>query len=137
MRVLKRAKKGRVKNATKVIDDGIKFDSKLEHYAYTKMKECGVQFQIKPEYVLIEAFKYLGESVRPMKFTPDYLLTDHNIILETKGFPNESFPLRLKMFKYKMHKDGKEIKFVVCKNKLQVDEFINSLSNEKKATRVK
>ena len=127
MRILKRAKKGRVKNVTKVVDDGITFDSKLEHYAYVKMKEGGIVFKIKPEYILIDSFKYCGEVVRQMKFTPDYLLTEHNIILETKGFPNESFPLRLKFFKYKMHKEKKEIKFVVCKTMKEVDAFLNTL----------
>jgi len=133
VRILKRAKKGKVKNVSKVIDDGIKFDSKLEHYAYVRMKEEGVVFEIKPEYNLIESFRYCGELVRPMRFTPDYLLTEHNIILETKGFPNESFPLRLKLFKYKMHKDGTEIKFVICKTKKEVDEFLSTLSDGKKS----
>ena len=127
MRILKRAKKGRVKNVTKVVDDGITFDSKLEHYAYVKMKEGGVVFEIKPEYILIDSFKYCGETVRQMKFTPDYLLTEHNIILETKGFPNESFPLRLKFFKYKMHKENSEIRFVVCETMKEVDAFLDTL----------
>lgn len=127
MRILKRAKKGKVKNVSKVIDDGIKFDSKLEHYAYVKMKELKIPFQIKPEYTLIESFRYLDELIRPMKFTPDYLLTKHNVILETKGFPNESFPLRLKLFKYKMKQNGSEIKFVVCRTQKDVDNFLNTL----------
>jgi hypothetical protein len=127
MRILKRATKGKVKNVSKVVDDGITFDSKLEHYAYVKMNERGVVFEIKPEYILIDSFKYCGETVRQMKFTPDYLLTEHNIILETKGFANESFPLRLKFFKYKMHKDDTEIRFVVCKTMKEVDAFLNTL----------
>jgi len=127
MRLLKRAKKGKVKNVTKVVDDGITFDSKLEHYAYVQMKKRGITFNIKPEYILIDSFRYCGELVRQMKFTPDYLLPDHNVILETKGFPNESFPLRLKFFKYKMHKQGTEIEFVVCKTMKEVDAFLDTL----------
>jgi hypothetical protein len=127
MKLLKRAKKGMIKNVTKVVDDGITFDSKLEHYAYVQMKKRGITFNIKPEYILIDSFRYCGELVRQMKFTPDYLLPDHNVILETKGFPNDAFPLRLKFFKYKMHKQGTEIEFVVCKTMKEVDAFLDTL----------
>lgn len=129
MRVVKVQKKGKVRNATKVIHEGILFDSKLELYFYTLLKYYKIDFKLKPEYVLVESFKYMGESVRPMKMYPDFHLTDYNILVDTKGFANEVFPIKLKLLKQLLYQSGEQIRFVVIKNKKEAEAFIKTLLN--------
>lgn len=92
----------KVKNARIVRFDGKSFDSELELTFYKVLLESGYSFVLKPKIVLQPSFKYMNETIREISFIPDFQVNIHNhkIIIDTKGYPNEVFPLKLKMFKY-------------------------------------
>jgi hypothetical protein len=141
MRIKKigKASKGAVRNATKVEYDGIKFDSKLEQYAYAQLKLFKIHFTMKQKFVIFDGFRYGDEAIRPISWTPDYILPHHNIILETKGFANDQWSLKIKLIKkYFLNKvnfiydyDGIAVernllspKIVICKSQKEVNAFI-------------
>lgn len=145
--------KEKVKNATKVSAYGINFDSKLELYTYEALMNAGIpaeyqpkRFEVFPSFncpgnmcfegdLVIKKNKSkkvhsttLGEfksspSVKSVTYTPDFVGKD--FIIECKGHPNESFPLRCKMFKYVI-KDT-DYKYYIVKNQKQVDIMIKHL----------
>ena len=100
----------------KVVHDGITFASGLEKYMYIALKKAGIKATYEGEtFVLLNGFHFENESwerqanskgffknrgskrVLPIKYTPDFI--GKNFIIETKGRPNESFPMRWKLFK--------------------------------------
>lgn len=125
MRQIKR-KKGKVKNATPNEYDGIKFRSKLETYTYKKLKEANIYSEYEQHrYELLPAFTFQGNKVRAITYLPDFV--GNNFIIECKGFPNEAWPLREKLFKYYL-KDT-NYKFYVVHTQKEVDKLISELKN--------
>ena len=117
-------KKGPVRSK-KVVYDGITFQSGLEKYMYIALKKAGIKAKYEgATYELIPSFNYnkpcyerqangkgeyknrSGKAIRNIKYTPDFVGSD--FIIECKGRPNESFPIRWKLFKrYLMDKNIK------------------------------
>ena len=125
MRQIKR-KKGKVKNATPNEYDGIKFRSKLETYTYKKLKEANIYSEYEQHrYELLPAFTFQGNKVRAITYLPDFV--GNNFIIECKGFPNEAWPLREKLFKYYL-KDT-NYKFYIVHTQKEVDKLISELKN--------
>lgn len=110
-----RRKKGPVQ-AKKISYDGIKFASGLERYMYMALKKAKIKAKYEGEtFVLVNGFHFEnevyerqanskgeftnrgGKRILPIKYTPDFI--GDNFIIETKGRPNESFPIRWKLFK--------------------------------------
>lgn len=118
----------RIRNATKIEAYGIKFRSKLELYTYEQFKKYNIRVKYEPVHLtLLPKFKYMGESIRAITYCPDFV--GLGFIVECKGFANESFPLRFKLFKYCL-KDKHNIKCYVVKNHKQVDEMIKELLSQ-------
>jgi hypothetical protein len=112
----KRRKKRGPVVANKVKYDGIQFASGLEKYMYIALRKAKIQTKYegqtyntfdgcnmenecyerqsngKGEFINRGNKKILG-----IKYTPDFIGTDY--IIECKGRPNESFPMRWKLFK--------------------------------------
>lgn len=123
MRQIKR-KKGKVKNATPNEYDGIKFRSKLETYTYKKLKEANIYSEYEQHrYELLPAFTFQGSKIRAITYLPDFV--GNNFIIECKGFPNEAWPLREKLFKYYL-KDT-DYKFYIVHTQKEVDKLISEL----------
>lgn len=119
---------GKIKNATSIEMDGIKFRSKLEAYFYKKQKEAGFNFEYENEtYTIIEKFEFQGEKIRPITITPDFQDNQRRIIIEIKGFANESFPLRWKLFKRHLTINRLNFTVYLVKNKGDVDKLIEEL----------
>lgn len=134
---------GAIKNATKVEYDGIKFDSKLEQFAYSQLKLFKINFALKQKFIIFDGFRYQNELTRPISWTPDFILPNHDIVLETKGFANDQWSLKIKLIKkYFLNKveficetsDKKteekiliQPKIVICKNQKEVNAFIATL----------
>lgn len=95
--------------------DGIKFRSKLEAHCYRMLKDAGIACDYeKHKYVLLEGFHYpasryedngktgyqdkLKHKVRDITYTPDFVDPHGKWIIECKGYANERFPLKWKMF---------------------------------------
>ena len=90
----------KVKNATPIESDGIQFKSKLELYTYKQLKEAGLEADYESKkYTLLPKFEYNDEQIRPMTFKPDFPANNGSFIIECKGFSNDAFPLRWKLFK--------------------------------------
>jgi len=111
----KSKKKGPVV-AKKISYDGHNFASGLERYMYMALKKAKIRSKYEGEtFVLVNGFHFENESyerqanskgdftnrgskrILPIKYTPDFIGED--FIIECKGRPNESFPIRWKLFK--------------------------------------
>ena len=100
----------------KIIVDGIKFASGLEAYMYKALKQAKIKADYeKRTFEVFSGFDFKESSyerqangkgamvdrgkkkVLGIKYTPDFEGKD--FIIECKGRPNDTFPLRWKMFK--------------------------------------
>lgn len=110
--------------ANKTTVDGIQFASALESKMYRLLKEAGMRFGYESvNYTVLEGFVYSTDcyekyqkrnpemtdrrNVLKVGFTPDFVGENEEYIIEVKGRPNESFPLRWKMFKALMQQREK------------------------------
>jgi len=116
----------KVKNATPLEFNGIKFKSKLEVYCY----ELLIQNRIQAEYEgtrfqILEPFTYNDEKIRGMIFTPDFVGDD--FIIECKGFMNDAFPLRWKIFKFFLFKNKLRYELYLPRNKKEVEAVVSDI----------
>lgn len=144
-------KLGKVKNATPLLVDGIQFKSKLEAYCNQQLKASGISFGYETHrYTLIEpfvfnndsyelgkikgerAFKKASPNIRAITYTPDFV-GEHNgqhFIIETKGLITDSFPLRWKLFKRYIQRNGLNYNLYMPRNRKQIDETINLIKSK-------
>lgn len=114
----KKVSKGRkVVQSKKIVVDGIEFQSLLESTMYKLLIQAGItgfKYEGK-KYTTLDSFEVKGEcyerarrtstemkdrrSVSAVRYTPDFIADDESWFIEVKGRPNESFPLRWKLFK--------------------------------------
>ena len=99
--------------------DGINFASGLERYMYLCLKQAGIKAEYEGKTFTVHndfefpnrcyehqangkgGFKNRGSrKIRAITYTPDFIGED--FVIECKGRPNESFPLRWKLFKHYM-----------------------------------
>ena len=126
----KRNKK-KIQSKEKIIDN-IKFKSLLEVYFYKKLKEN----KLTKEYIyekrtieIIQPFEFHNEKIRGVKYTPDW--ESSNCFIEIKGHPNESFPLRFKLFKKYLKDNNINHKVFLLKGKTDINNyFLNLKKNE-------
>ena len=126
----KKKSEGRVKNATPNIVDGIKFRSKLESYTYEKLKEANIYAEYEQHrYELLPAFDFSGKKIRAITYLPDFV--GYDFIIVCKGFPNEAWPLREKLFKYYMNRFLPNHQFYLVHTQKEVDAMIDKLKTNK------
>ena len=147
----RRKKKGPVQ-AKKISYNGISFASGLERYTYIALKKNKLyegyeseKFQIfesfnfsnisyekqangKGEYINRGSKKILG-----IKYTPDFIGKDY--IIECKGRPNESFPLRWKLFKLWLTKNNIGKILYKPQNQKEVDRTIALIKEHRRKKR--
>ena len=96
------------KNKEKIVD-GIKFDSKLEARRYIQLKllqRAGeiTDLRMQVEFVLQPSYKKNGKTIRAIKYIADFVYYDvkrkETIVEDTKGFRNEVYKLKKKIFEY-------------------------------------
>lgn len=93
-------------NAKKVMVDGIKFDSEMEsnYYVYLKyQKKIGKikDFELQPEFILMDKFKKDGKNYMATKYKADFRVihNDDSIeIVDVKGMITPVFAIKVKMF---------------------------------------
>lgn len=136
----------KVRNAKKIFYDGIQFQSRLEVYCYKQLIEAGLKFAYEPiAFELIPKFEYeascfesykkgtkwlfgsKSKLVRAIKYKPDFVNLDDGWIIECKGHPNESFPLKWKLFKHYLKTNDLEVHLYMPKNQTHVDECITNI----------
>lgn len=97
------------KNEEKIVD-GIKFDSKLEAKRYMQLKLLQSVGEIKDlrmqaEFVLQPSYKKNNKTIRAIKYVADFVYYDvregKTIVEDTKGFRNDVYKLKKKIFEYK------------------------------------
>lgn len=115
--------------SSKVEQDGIVFDSKLENYFYNLLKENNIEFELKKSFELLPSFTYRHEKVFGMKITPDFFIPIHNLIVDTKGFGNETVPLRYKLLKHLLHLQGTEYRIEMPSSQKACRAIIEQIQN--------
>jgi len=148
-------KNKKVRNATPLKYNGIQFKSKLELYCYKKLKEAKLLFQYEEnKFELMPSFTFENDSyelfkrkgvrtfglqrplIRSINYTPDFVGTyafNPEIIgwiIETKGNPNDAFPLRWKLFKYYIYRNDLLLDLYMPRNQKQVDEVIEIIKSK-------
>ena len=133
--------------AKKVTYDGIKFASGLERYMYMALKKANIRAKYEGEtFVLLNGFHFDNEAyerqanskgvfknrgskrVLPIKYTPDFIGKD--FIIETKGRPNESFPMRWKLFKRLVTQQFPNYTLFKPQNQKECDKVIEILKSQ-------
>lgn len=139
MKKRKYRSRSKVKNAKKSTFDGKDFKSNLELHCYKQLKTSKIDveyedttFTIFPALVYPQACyegttKKLynkGSKIRAITYTPDFVDPHGKWIIETKGYANESFPLRWKLFKKHLKDTKQQYVLFMPRNKAQVDEVV-------------
>ena len=147
----RRKKKGPVQ-AKKISYDGISFASGLERYTYIALKKNKLYEGYESEtFQIIESFQFpnisyekqansKGEYINRgskkilgIKYTPDFIGKDY--IIECKGRPNESFPLRWKLFKLWLTKNKIGKTLYKPQNQKEVDRTITLIKEKRRRKR--
>lgn len=142
----------KVKNTQPVEYNNIHFRSKLEMFCYKEAKQRDLDIIYEPEKIVLlpayepknvtvltpkktkDKYKLLNyyNKIRAITYTPDFIVyhNDYIIFIETKGRPNDSYPLKKKMFLHFCEKSlskklKKHIVFMEPHNQSQVIECLN------------
>jgi len=125
--------KGKIANATPLTYNKIKFKSKLEVFMYKQLRAAKIKFDYeKQTFVLIEGFSYMGRKIRPITYTPDFVLKDYPIIIETKGFMTEVFRIKMKLFKWMLSQQKDDRLIYTPRNQKDCLEVINKIKQKYK-----
>lgn len=135
----KKPGRSKVKNAKKSTYAGHNFQSNLELYCYKELEkeEIDVEYE-KTTFTIFPATVYpqacyegttkklynKGSKIRAITYTPDFVDPNGKWIVETKGYANESFPLRWKLFKKHLKDTKQQYVLFMPRNKAQVDEVV-------------
>ena len=147
----KRKKKGPVQ-AKKISYNGISFASGLERYTYIALKKNKLYEGYESEtFQIIESFNFSNISyekqangkgeyinrgskkILGIKYKPDFIGKDY--IIECKGRPNESFPLRWKLFKLWLTKNNIGKILYKPQNQKEVDRTIALIKEHRRKKR--
>ena len=123
----KRRSRTKVKNAKKSTYDGKEFKSNLELHCYKGLKAANIKVDYEDTtFTIFDPLVYnKGSKIRAITYTPDFVDPNGKWIIETKGYANESFPLRWKLFKKHLKDTQKQYVLFLPRNKAQVDEVID------------
>lgn len=95
---------------TKVIVDGIRFDSKKEGERYKELKlleKMGIidNLRLQVPFEIQPSFKFNGKTIRAITYVADFCYFDNEknkmIIEDTKGYKNQVYLIKRKMMMYK------------------------------------
>lgn len=116
----------KIRNATPNEYNGIKFKSKLETYTYKKLEESNIKAEYETQrYELLPAFTFGNKKYRAITYKPDFV--GDKFIIECKGYPNDAWALREKLFKYYLYVNNLDIDYYIVHTQKQVDELVNKL----------
>ena len=150
MRLITKNKK--VKNATSITYDNINFKSKLELYCYKKLKENNIGFNYNSikfnllgnfvfsndSYELIRRKNYKNfekakQAVKGISYTPDFVGFYPNgkmFIIETKGNPNDAFPLKWKLLKNFLEENSINCDLFMPRNQKHIDFVVDIIKTK-------
>lgn len=119
----------KIKSAQKETKYGLEFDSRLELYMYEQLTAAEIRFKFKPVYILQEGFRYRGEAIHPITLTTDFELLDYDIIIDPKGFANDTAPLKNKMLKAHLFSLGRQPRIIFPSSQVKCREIIYRIKN--------
>ena len=141
----------KVKNATPLEYNNIQFKSRLEVMIYKTLLQEGFNVQYEPtKYIIWEGFKpnvsfyNKDKKTRMLKldnkrliditYTPDFVFEykDTTVIIEAKGFENDTFPIKKKLFRKwleKQNSQGNKYIFFEIFTKKQLMQAIDIIKN--------
>jgi len=134
----KRKGKSMIKSK-KATYNGIEFQSLLEKRMYQLLHEEEIPVEYEEHsFTVFDALVYpqacyegtpkklynKGSKVRSITYTPDFVDPNGKWIIETKGYANESFPLRWKLFKRHLKENNLAYVLFMPRNKTQCLEVL-------------
>jgi hypothetical protein len=147
----------KVKNAKIHIFNDIKFKSGLELFCYKALTENNINFIYQPAAVVLQEkfeteFKCYENSgkiyrdedkkiikstkrfdninfVRPITYTPDFSGLLGEWIIETKGYANDSFPIKWKLYKKTLVRRGFDGPLMKPTNQSEVEACIRIIQS--------
>lgn len=143
----------KVRNATPLKYHNILFKSNLEVHCYKALKDANLNFQYeKHRYELISPFTFTNTSyelfkrkgkktfgqqrnnIRGITYTPDFVGEYHGqmFIIETKGNPNDAFPIRWKLFKRYLLINNIDANLYMPRNQKQINETIEIIKADER-----
>lgn len=143
----------KVRNARESEYDGIKFKSELEKYIYKNLVAGGFNPRYEPETFVVwkgvkPATRFYTQrknrttkrnelvinsaKLQDIEYTPDFVLDYEGIkvIIEAKGFPNELYTLRRKLFRAYLETLDYPVVFAEIHSIKHLRDFIEILKNE-------
>jgi Protein of unknown function (DUF1064) len=139
----------KIKNAQKLVVDGKAFRSKLEVYCYQKLKENNIEFEYEStKFCLLPDFKYEGDSfesyskkgkwsigeknknIRGITYKPDFLNLSDGWLIECKGYPNDSWSTKWKLFKHLLSTNNLTLDLYLPKNQGHIDLCIEQIKTK-------
>jgi hypothetical protein len=148
-KVVKKTTNKKIKNAQQLEIDGKSFRSKLEVYCYQRLKENNIEFEYEgTTFRLLPDFKYDAESyesykkktkwdfgekgrnIRGITYKPDFLNLADGWLIECKGYPNDVWSTKWKLFKYLLSTNGLTLDLYLPKNQGHVDMCIERIKNK-------
>lgn len=143
-----RTENKKIINASPLEYDGISFKSKLEKMAYQTLKEQGFPVLYEPKkFIIWEGFrpnvpfynkdastrmlKMDSKKVIDISYTPDLMFeyNNHLIIIEMKGFENNTYPLKKKIFRKWLESNYPNSIYFEIFTKKQLLQAINIIKN--------
>lgn len=94
-------------NASKVVIDGHRFDSRREARRYETLKQLEAagkiaKLELQPRFELQPAFRYRGEAVRKIEYVADFRYLDYErgglVVEDVKGMKTDVYRLKRKLF---------------------------------------
>ena len=141
----------KVKNATPLEYNNIQFKSRLEVMIYKTLLQEGFNVQYEPiKYIIWEGFKpnvsfynkdkktrmlkLDNKRLRDITYTPDFVFEykDTTIVIEAKGFENDTFPIKKKLFRKRLenqNSQGNKYIFFEIFTKRQLMQAIDIIKN--------
>ncbi len=113
----------------KIINDGIKYDSKLEFFMAQMLKAHDIEFDFQVEVELIPKHKINGNLIRRSVVRVDFVIKNENEVLyiDTKGFATDTSKLKYKLLGYLKLQEGAKFKIIWLQTKGEVIDFINKI----------
>ena len=145
----------KIKNATKFTYDEIEFKSKLEVECFIILKKAGfdpqyekLKFTIQDSFYPKSGYFKVNKAkkgtaskdelvrqtgkILPITYTPDisFVWEGVTVLIELKGFENDVYPLKQKIFRKWLDSQPEEYVFFEIKNKTQMNNLIKMLNNK-------
>lgn len=88
----------------KIEFEGIMFDSEMElnFYKYLLTKYKKEEIVLQPKFLLQESFRdNQGMLQRKIEYIADFMILNTKEVIDIKGFQDQKFPIKKKLFLYK------------------------------------